>query len=70
MDNRIHKQGVVYETEDERRKGFLAALTRYAKKPWRCETCNITILRGNKTKHLSTTRHRQRQIMINEKVSQ
>jgi ribosomal protein L37AE/L43A len=55
----IHKQGVVYETEEERRKGFLAALTRYSSKPWTCETCNITIRRGNKTKHLRSNHHKQ-----------
>ncbi len=57
MDNPIHRQGVMYETEEERRKGFLAALKRFSRKPWCCETCHVTILRGNKTKHLRSTRH-------------
>ena len=68
MDNSIHKQGVVYETEEERRRGFLAALSRYAKKPWCCEICNKTILRGNKTKHLRSNHHKQN--LTNEEISQ
>ena len=52
-----HKQGEKYNNECDRREGFRLAQLRYAKKPWTCNTCNVTILTGNKTKHLRSKKH-------------
>ena len=49
MDVKIHKQGKRYNTDAERRKGYLDAKLRYVKKEWKCETCNISVQRGNKS---------------------
>ena len=57
MDTIIHKQGKRYDTDAERYKGYLSAQLRYASKEWKCETCNISIQRGNKTRHLKSKRH-------------
>jgi len=57
MEN-IHKQGVAYKTEEERRKGYLEAQKRHANKPWICSHCDVTILKGNKTNHLKSIKHR------------
>lgn len=52
-----HKQGKKYNNEYDRQQGFRLAQLRYAKKPWTCNTCNVTILTGNKTKHLRSKKH-------------
>ena len=57
MDAKIHKQGKRYNTDAERRKGYLDAQLRYGKKEWICETCNIPMSIGNKWKHLKTKKH-------------
>jgi hypothetical protein len=57
MDTKIHKQGKRYDTEAERYKGYLSTKLRYALKEWKCETCNISIQRGNKVRHLKSKRH-------------
>ena len=43
--------------EEEKRERYLASELRYATKPWTCTNCNITILIGNKTKHLKSKKH-------------
>ena len=60
-----HKQGVKYETEEERRNGLLKAFLRYSSKPWTCEVCNRTIWKGNKTKHLKTNVHKRNMVVNN-----
>ena len=57
MDSK-HKQGVVYDNEEDRRKGYLEVQKRYAYKPWTCSYCHVTILQGNKTNHLKSEKHR------------
>ena len=57
MDAIVHKQGKRYSTDAERYKGYLSAKLRYASKKWKCETCNISIQRGNKPRHLKSKRH-------------
>jgi ribosomal protein L37AE/L43A len=52
-----HNQGVKYENEEDRRKGYLVAQKRHAYKPWVCNSCNVEILKGNKTNHLKSKRH-------------
>ncbi len=52
-----HKQGVVYDNEDEKRKGYLSAQNRHASKPWLCSYCNVTIRKGSKTNHLKSKKH-------------
>ena len=57
MDKQIHKSGDVYDNEIDRRNGLLAAKRRYGNQPWHCQTCNVTISRGNKTHHEKTKKH-------------
>ena len=57
MDAIVHKQGKRYSTDAERYKDYLSAKLRYASKEWKCETCNISIQRGNKPRHLKSKRH-------------
>ena len=57
MDGIIHKQGKKYNTEEERRCGYLAAQLKYATKKWKCEICKTTIMRGNKSNHLKSKKH-------------
>ena len=57
MDAIVYKQGKRYSTDAERYKGCLSAKLRYASKEWKCETCNISIQRGNKPRHLKSKRH-------------
>ena len=58
IENSIpHKKGEKYSNDEDRREGFRLAQLRYAKKPWTCNTCNVTILTGNKTKHLRSKKH-------------
>jgi len=59
MDNYIpHKRDYnKYNTDEERKEGFRQAQLRYTAKPWRCESCNVTIRLGNKTKHLRSKKH-------------
>ena len=59
MDKHIHKQGEIYDNEEDRRNGLLAAKRRYANQPWFCKVCSITISRGGKTNHDNSERHRQ-----------
>jgi ribosomal protein L37AE/L43A len=57
MKDQVHKQGERCSNEKEKRERYLAAQLRYATKPWTCTNCNITILIGNKTKHLKSKKH-------------
>ena len=60
METAIHKQGVEYESEEERRKGLLEAKRRYAYQPYLCNICNVILQRGNKCNHLKSTKHKQK----------
>ena len=53
----IHKQGKRYDTEKEKIKANQASKLRYSTKKWECKSCSITILLGNKWKHLKSKRH-------------
>jgi len=55
--NPVRRQYTKYETDEDRRKGLLAAFLRYSSKPWTCDICNKTILKGNKSKHLKSKNH-------------
>ena len=57
MDRLRHKQGEMYDNEEDRRNGLLVAKRRYGNKKWTCEICNTTVLRGNKTQHLRSQKH-------------
>jgi hypothetical protein len=59
MDKHIHKQGEIYDNEEDRRNGLLEAKRRYANQPWLCIPCNILISRGGKTNHENSERHRR-----------
>lgn len=45
------------EIEEERRKARKAAKLRYAKKPWTCDTCKVTVNRSHKWDHERTKKH-------------
>ena len=53
----IHKQGEIYETEEERLMGRRAANLRYAQQPYTCYLCKLTIRRGNKWNHEKSENH-------------
>ena len=48
----------MYDNEKDRRNGILEAKRRYGNQTWRCVTCNVKILRGNKTHHLKSKKHK------------
>ena len=58
MEKQIHKSGVMYDNEKDRRNGMLEAKRKYANQKWLCITCNVIILRGNKTHHLKSKKHK------------
>lgn len=59
MENFIpHKRGERYDTEEDRRTGCLMAKRKYSAKPWTCRDCNITIVLGNKSRHLKSKNHK------------
>ena len=55
----MHKQGEVYETEEERIKGRRAANLRYAEQPYSCYICKLTMRRSNKWNHERTEKHKR-----------
>ena len=46
-----------YATDEERRKAYKEQQNNYSKKKWFCEICNHSLTKGNKTKHLRSTKH-------------
>jgi transposase len=61
MDAPRHKQGEMYDNETDRRNANLESKRRYAYKKWLCETCNVTVLRGNKPRHLKSQKHMRKE---------
>jgi len=58
MDNFIpHKRGERYDTEEGRRTARLMTKRKYSAKPWACEVCDISIVLGNKSRHLQSRKH-------------
>jgi hypothetical protein len=57
MKDKVNKQGQRCKNENEKRERYLASHMRYATKPWTCTDCDISILLGNKTKHLKSKTH-------------
>ena len=57
MDKPKRKQYEFYKNEEDRINARRKAKLMYSKKPWFCETCNITILVGHKSKHLKSNKH-------------
>jgi hypothetical protein len=53
------QRGNRYETEEERREGYLNTQSRYAGKMWWCSICNCETSLGNKTRHLKSKKHRE-----------
>jgi ribosomal protein L37AE/L43A len=62
MENPIRRQYTKYTNEEDRRKGLLEAFLRYSTKPWTCDICDKTILKGNKSNHLKSKKHYQKMI--------
>ena len=60
-DKPKHKQGVMYHNQEDRRAGLLEAKRRYGNKSWTCEICHVTILRGCKTRHLNSQKHKRKE---------
>ena len=46
-----------YNTDEDRRNGYLEAQLRHSAKIWNCEYCNVFIRKGNKTNHLKFKKH-------------
>jgi rubrerythrin len=61
MDKPRHKQGEIYANDEDRRNGLLEAKRRYGNKSWHCEICDISILRGDKSRHLKSRKHQRKQ---------
>jgi len=55
----VHRQGQRYDNEEDRIRAFRAAQLRYAKQLWQCDICNALLLRGNKSAHLRSTKHKK-----------
>jgi len=54
----VHRQDQRYDNEEDRIKGFRAAQLRYATQIWQCDICKTPLLRGNKSAHLKSTKHK------------
>jgi len=67
--NPVSRQYTKYETDEDRRKGLLAAFLRYSSKPWTCDICSKTILKGNKSKHLKSKNHDKIKSQNNETIA-
>ena len=52
-----HKSGDQYDTEEERRFGYLISTRNYSAIPWTCGVCNVTIRTGNRSNHLKSVKH-------------
>ncbi len=50
-------RGYKYKTDEERQKAKVENWKRFSYKPWTCDKCKVTILRGNKTNHLNSKKH-------------
>ena len=59
MNEPRHKQGKMYDNEEDRRNGLLLAKRIYGNKSWNCEICNVRVLRGNKSHHLNSKKHKR-----------
>jgi hypothetical protein len=57
--NTVHRQGQRYDSEEDKIKGFRAAQLRYAMQLWQCNICNAPLLRGNKSAHLKSKKHKK-----------
>ena len=57
MDKPKRKHYVEYDNEEDRRNALLESKRKYANKKWKCEICNVTILRGDKSRHLKSQKH-------------
>ena len=57
MKDQVYKRGERCSNEKEKQERYLASQLRYATKPWTCTNCDVTILIGNKTKHLKSKKH-------------
>ena len=62
-----------YNTDEDRREGYLEAQRRSAAKIWNCEYCNLSISKGNKTNHLKSKKHyinnEIKRLLAEEKIS-
>ena len=57
MDKSKRKQYEFYTNEEDRVNALRKSKLKYSKKPWFCETCEVTILRGHKSRHLKSNKH-------------
>ena len=54
MDRPVEK----LSNEQDKRRSLLASKLRYALKPWTCESCNVTIQLGHKSRHFKSEKHK------------
>jgi len=52
--------------EEDKRRSRLASKLRYAMKPWTCESCNVMIQLGHKSRHFKSEKHKLKNTNENE----
>ena len=62
MDRQVEK----HNNEEDRRRALLTSKLRYALKPWTCESCNVTIQMGHKSRHFKSEKHKMNNTTENE----
>ena len=58
-----------YNDDEERLTALRGQKNLYAKKPYTCEFCNVTILKGNKWLHLKSYKHEKSTHKMSEKFT-
>ena len=53
----VDKQDEIYKDEEDRIKRKRVSNLRYARQPWTCHTCQVTINRSHKWDHERTKSH-------------
>ena len=61
MDKSKRKQYEFYTNEEDRINSLRKSKLKYSKKPWFCETCEVTVLRGHKSRHLKSQKHMRKE---------
>ena len=61
MDKPTKRPYKKHYSEEDRRNAQLESKRKYGNKKWTCEICNVTILRGCKTRHLNTQKHMRKE---------
>ena len=60
-----HKQGKMYDNEEDRRNANLESKRKYAAKKMKCESCNSIVTLGHKPRHEKSKKHMKSKNHIN-----